>query len=102
LHRFPGALSLTLEPLESWGGIYSHDPLGQCLNIAGNDFSEHLEAAVFEAERDEDIVATGFITANEDMVCELQIYKDIPSLEGPDTGNPALLAVPMLAGKARR
>jgi hypothetical protein len=86
----PGALSLVLEPLESWDGIYSHDPLGQCLNIVGNNFSEYLEASVFEAERDEDIVAAGFITANEDMVYELQIYKDIPAGEGPDAGKPAL------------
>jgi C1A family cysteine protease len=88
----PGALSLTLEPLESWDGIYSHDPLGQCLNIVGNGLSEQLEASVFEAERDEDIVAAGFITANEDMIYELQIYKDIPAGEGPDAGNPALSA----------
>ncbi|MDR1731618.1 MAG: lectin like domain-containing protein [Synergistaceae bacterium] len=88
----PGPYSITLEPLESWDGIYFHDALGHCLNIEGNNLSEHLEAAVFEAVRDEEVVAAGFVTANEDMTYEIQIYRDIPSGEGPGAGKPALAA----------
>jgi hypothetical protein len=43
-------------------------------------------ANVFEAERDEDIVSVGFMTANEDMVYEVEVYKDIPAGKGPDAG----------------
>ena len=79
------ALSLELEPIES-DGIYLHDPLGFCLTVEGNEFTEWHVANVFEAERDEDIVSVGFMTANEDMVYEVEVYKDIPAGKGPDAG----------------
>ena len=79
------ALSLELEPVES-DGIYLHDPLGFCLVVEGNGFTEWHVANVFEAERDEDIVSVGFMTANEDMVYEVEVYKDIPARKGPNAG----------------
>ena len=79
------ALSLEVEPIEH-DGIYLHDPLGFCTIVQGNEFTEWNVANVFEAERDEDVVSAGFVTANVGMEYEVRVYKDIPAGEGPDTG----------------
>jgi hypothetical protein len=72
-------------PIETYDGIYSHDPLGWCHTIEGNETPKLTFANAFDASRDENIVGVGFVTADMGMKYEVRIVTEIPT-DGANTG----------------
>jgi C1A family cysteine protease len=82
------AMGVELMSIETYDGIYSHDPLGWCSNITGNETPALTFANAFDASQDEDIVGVSFITANMGMKYEVRIVTGIPTDGGNTEGIP--------------
>jgi C1A family cysteine protease len=88
-------IAFEMQPVDAYDGIYFHDPLG--MSSVFPDFGESrlTVANAFVAKRDESIVSVGFMTAQDDMDYEIQIYRGIPAGGAPDAGS-AVFETPVL------
>ncbi len=84
------AIAFVMEPLDSYDGIYFHDPLGECsLWELSEPPLETRIANVFTATRDEKIVGVSFMTANTNMMYAVQVFKKLNKNGDPGTGEAA-------------
>ena len=86
-----GALAFQMESVETYDGIYFHDPLGASGMVSLGSPEARMSNA-FVAKRNEKITSVGFYTGNVNVNYEIQIYRNIPGTAGPDAGKPVLSA----------
>ena len=84
-----GALAFQMESIETYDGIYFHDPLGVS-GVVSLGSPEARMSNAFVAKRNEKITSVGFFTGNVNVNYEIQIFRNIPGASGPEAGKPAL------------
>ena len=87
-----GAAAYVMEPLETYDGIYFHDPLVVSGVITLENHPEVRMSNAFVSKRNETVVSVGFFTGNLNIGYEIQIYRNIPEGMGPEGGKAALAA----------
>jgi hypothetical protein len=85
-------VAFEMESPNAYDEIYFHDPLGMSGALSFGKAESFTVANAFTAKRNEKIVSVGFMTAQDGLDYEIQLYRGIPAGQSPGAGEPVFAA----------